>query len=359
MEMLKRSVGHAEELEGDFEDSKKSRSKSTINYKLTSFVTITVCLILLYVVFDQQQLIQAYKEKESQFLHAERSLEISQHAMDIMTERHTEALDLANAQMSACATKIQEDQQTLQSMNETLTRLNCRAGYSPTTAPSEESTTSTAFRLFVPDTKISDMVMMGSRDSIAGVEHILGQHKIDQYHIAKLDLQDGDVVIDVGSHIGCFALAVAKLFPHVKVIAVEPLPANFYFLQANLAYHGLSNVIAINRGVSSHGFPMQFWLNDGNTGGSSAFQQTPQEFCVQTVTIERLIDKYVGKNAVLKVLNMDCEGCEFDVLPTLPLDRIQTLQVEFHDHLYRHFPADIKNKVEGSRTVADQKGGWW
>ena len=51
-----------------------------------------------------------------------------------------------------------------------------------------------------------------------------------------MNLSSGDVVIDVGAHIGCFSISVAQRFPQVTVVALEPLPSNFHFLQVSLSH---------------------------------------------------------------------------------------------------------------------------
>jgi len=61
-------------------------------------------------------------------------------------------------------------------------------------------------------------------------------HKI--YDYALLRLSKGDIVIDVGAHIGVFTLAAA--LRGASVLSLEPDPENFELLQENIRFNGYS-----------------------------------------------------------------------------------------------------------------------
>ncbi|MEM1661099.1 MAG: FkbM family methyltransferase [Candidatus Bathyarchaeia archaeon] len=63
-------------------------------------------------------------------------------------------------------------------------------------------------------------------------------------------LQNDDVVVDVGAHVGLFTLKVAK---SVKlVLAVEPHPFNYRLLTVNVALNKLNNVTPVKLALSSY-----------------------------------------------------------------------------------------------------------
>ena len=77
-----------------------------------------------------------------------------------------------------------------------------------------------------------------------------------------------DVLIDVGSHIGAYAVVAARR--GALVFAVEPDPSNFAVLQKNVQLNRLGNVVLVPRAISSRvGIvelsPAERW----NTGSSS------------------------------------------------------------------------------------------
>src|SRR3989454_3846451 len=78
----------------------------------------------------------------------------------------------------------------------------------------------------------------------------------------------GDVVVDVGAHIGRYALRAATKAS--KVIAVEPDPSNFSLLERNVRLNGFSNVVLVPHALSSRAGTRALWLAaKGNTGTSS------------------------------------------------------------------------------------------
>src|SRR3989475_9321293 len=78
----------------------------------------------------------------------------------------------------------------------------------------------------------------------------------------------GDVVVDVGAHIGRYALRAATRAS--RVIAVEPDPSNFILLEQNVRLNGFSNVVLVPHALSSRAGTRALWLAaSGNTGTSS------------------------------------------------------------------------------------------
>src|SRR2546430_10552434 len=59
----------------------------------------------------------------------------------------------------------------------------------------------------------------------------------------------GDVVVDVGAHIGRYALRAATKAS--KVIAIEPDPLNFILLEQNVPLNGFSNAVLVPHVLSS------------------------------------------------------------------------------------------------------------
>src|SRR2546425_12491088 len=78
----------------------------------------------------------------------------------------------------------------------------------------------------------------------------------------------GDVVVDVGAHLGRYALRAATKAS--KVIAVEPDPSNFSLLERNVRMNGFSNVVLVPHALSSVPGTRALWLAPKeNTGTSS------------------------------------------------------------------------------------------
>src|SRR5438445_13762141 len=63
-------------------------------------------------------------------------------------------------------------------------------------------------------------------------------------------VKPGDVVVDVGAHIGRYTLMAARYAS--RVVAVEPEPSNFFALLSNIRFNSYSNVTALCVALSSH-----------------------------------------------------------------------------------------------------------
>lgn len=72
------------------------------------------------------------------------------------------------------------------------------------------------------------------------------------YHIIKTKFKGMGILIDVGAHIGKYSIIFAKLFPQLKVLAIEPSKLNFFFLLRNIRLNNIANIVPINKAAYSY-----------------------------------------------------------------------------------------------------------
>src|SRR5437867_7728698 len=129
-----------------------------------------------------------------------------------------------------------------------------------------------------------------------------------------------DIVIDVGSHIGRYAVDAARRGAHV--FAVEPDPSNFAVLQQNVRLNRLRNVVLVPEAMGSTVGVVEFSLAERwNTGMSSIVDPEDEshrrksgrrKIRVPTETLDNLVKSHgLGQIDWLKV---DAEGHEIHVL---------------------------------------------
>lgn len=70
------------------------------------------------------------------------------------------------------------------------------------------------------------------------------------YQVAAAGLTEGDVILDVGAHIGLASLCFAGQAPAARIIAVEPAPKTFACLQANLSRY-VPTATAVGKAVGA------------------------------------------------------------------------------------------------------------
>lgn len=131
----------------------------------------------------------------------------------------------------------------------------------------------------------------------------------DQY--SKLvPIHESDLVIDIGGHIGSFAVACAQRGIVVKTY--EPDPANWEYLKQNVDSFGGVVVSAYNVAVVPDDFNAQlinFYPNRMNNSGSSRLEHTRgrDEISVPVIKWSEAI-----KDGTY--IKLDCEGAEYALL---------------------------------------------
>ncbi|HJY27726.1 MAG TPA: FkbM family methyltransferase [Pyrinomonadaceae bacterium] len=156
----------------------------------------------------------------------------------------------------------------------------------------------------------------------------------DCYGLKRIDFKPGDVVIDIGAHIGFFAIYTALRFPEVVIHSFEPFPENYELLQQNLVRNGITNVRTYQVGVSGSGRPLEMVTNPQNSGSSTCYSRTleySRTTGIPSNTLDHIFDSLrIGK---CKLLKIDCEGSEYEILfSTRSLAKVEYLSGEFHQN---------------------------
>lgn len=141
-------------------------------------------------------------------------------------------------------------------------------------------------------------------------------------------LEEAEVFLDVGAHVGIFALTVGQARPDKKVIAVEALPSNGDVLENNIRLNRLKNVTLLRGAVAKESGKINFYANPINDGGGSVIPMAQYQTGGITVNAEDYqkrnahfissleipaycLHDLVDKKTVLKI---DAEGAELDIL---------------------------------------------
>jgi FkbM family methyltransferase len=131
---------------------------------------------------------------------------------------------------------------------------------------------------------------------------------------------EGDVMIDVGAHIGLHALTAARAAPTGRVLAIDPQPYNIDRLARNASWNGLANVegICAAAGVED-GFVRFLLQKPSDRSRLSLALANPNDLLVQIEVPMRRLDSILGAHRVSRVrlLKIDVEGFELEVLQGL------------------------------------------
>jgi FkbM family methyltransferase len=163
------------------------------------------------------------------------------------------------------------------------------------------------------------------------VEKELNEGEYNLQAVKKYVLRPGDTVLDLGTNVGLTAMVIAQMNPGVRVIGIEPSPFNYAAAIENIRKHNLEDrVTVIFAALSSHKQPLTLRVKEHNHGGSSTTdnlkftdaKKNPviHNYTVQTVTVDEIVHYYNVTKKRTPFIKLDCEGCEYDILPNLSPD---------------------------------------
>ena len=162
----------------------------------------------------------------------------------------------------------------------------------------------------------------------------------DPYRLKEIDFAPGDIMVDLGGHVGIVSIYLAKRFPFLTIYAYEPSPHNYRHFLDNLDANDISNVQVFNQAVTADARRLNmiayYECNSGGVTSQLREMKLPHRvnFEVDSTTLdsifaERGIDR-------CKLVKIDIEGSEHEVLMNSQcLDKVEYLVGEFHenDHL--------------------------
>jgi FkbM family methyltransferase len=149
---------------------------------------------------------------------------------------------------------------------------------------------------------------------------IMSRHEDEIIH--QFNAKQGDIVVDVGAHIGRYTIIASKrVGANGKVIAIEAHPGNYEMLNRNVKLNGLTNVTTLNYAVYSKETKIKLFLPGEksnrtiyNTLISSRATDEEKFVEVNANTLDNLLQQARISHAEVNWLKIDVEGAEFEVL---------------------------------------------
>jgi len=141
----------------------------------------------------------------------------------------------------------------------------------------------------------------------------------------------GNLIIDIGAHIGCFSLYCRCLNSSVKILAYEPEAENFNNLKENIRKNNFHDIQVKNLAVSDRDGQKNIYISDDSHNHSLIKEiEHTNELKVQTIGINRILDR----QELVDLIKIDCEGAEFEIIQTITPEnfkKIKTLYIEYHE----------------------------
>jgi len=110
-------------------------------------------------------------------------------------------------------------------------------------------------------------IHLNPRDPVVSGALALGVYEKPETRFFLKTIAPGMTFLDVGANVGYYsALALARIGPAGRVIAFEPDPETFEYLQRTIAANGPDRTTALNKGLADTPGTLRLYRNSSNRG---------------------------------------------------------------------------------------------
>lgn len=160
-----------------------------------------------------------------------------------------------------------------------------------------------------------NQMYIDKKDTAVSQELLLsGKWEEFETNLFKSNIKYGNIVLDIGAHIGYYTLIAAKIVgTKGKVYAFEPNQKTFEILKKNVEKNGYKNVILVNKAISDKNGQAELYLNEENTGDHRLYNSRDKRKSIKVETIT--LDTYFKDNNIkINLIKMDIQGSEVKAL---------------------------------------------
>lgn len=145
-----------------------------------------------------------------------------------------------------------------------------------------------------------------------GSRFVRGTYGGDESQVLASLIKPGDVVFDVGAHVGYYTMLASKIVGSGKVLSFEPLPLNLKYLNQHVRANRLTNVEVIAAAVGRAEGWLSFDTGLGTGRGRLKTGSNESAMRVRVHSIDELLR--TGRAPRPNFIKMDIEGAEVDAL---------------------------------------------
>jgi FkbM family methyltransferase len=175
-------------------------------------------------------------------------------------------------------------------------------------------------------------------------------HDIFFSRVPEYQPSEADVIIDVGAHIGTFAVLAASKVPRGAVYAIEACEDTFNFLRINAALNRTGNLSTHHLALSDRRGTCTLYYDAGNWGHSVVRQFSDRGETVECCTLQQFFEMTGIRTC--SFIKFNCEGAEFPILLASSADllrRVRMMLVLYHCDLWTtNSKEDLFSHLEAS-----------
>jgi FkbM family methyltransferase len=175
---------------------------------------------------------------------------------------------------------------------------------------------------------------------------------LTKFVLQKISYNDGDVVLDVGANLGWYSINIDTVHPtkKLKILAFEPDDVNFSLLKDN-AKLNKADIILVNKALAEQtGQQILYKYAEHNLGRHSLLKENnnQKQIMVNTTTLDNVLDEYQLQDHKIKLLKIDVEGYEYQVLlgASNVLNNVENIIQEFSPSVMRDNNIDPENLIK-------------
>lgn len=148
----------------------------------------------------------------------------------------------------------------------------------------------------------------------SGNDYAISTHQEYKLRPFFLDISDG-YFIDIGSHVWKWSIVLWNKIKDIKILAFEPNPETFYYLNKNIELNWLSNTIsAFNLWVWDENSILSFEKNIESSMSKFVETKTEETIDIEVVKMDDFLNEMKIAISEIKLIKIDTEGFEFKVL---------------------------------------------
>lgn len=160
-------------------------------------------------------------------------------------------------------------------------------------------------------------VHVGYRETLGLSSLLYGTFEKAELEFATQYLRPGNTVMDIGSNIGLFTVAMGRSIGHDgEVIAFDPVPANIARLKSNLTNNGISTEAVYELALGAVNDKVSLKMSDDTAYASlHKVEYGLENGKVIQVDMKKLDDIWHDRGKpMVSFVKMDVEGAELDVI---------------------------------------------
>lgn len=182
-------------------------------------------------------------------------------------------------------------------------------------------------------------------------------HEIVKERSYDLPVEDADLIVDIGAHIGLSIIYFHTRYPNSRIIGFEPNPKLFTILSSNIRNAELPNVDLYQVAVGTENARAQLFIdhtkNNWQSNGSllsGGWNGTLMGGSIDVETV-RLEDRFGDE--IIDILKLDAEGYEWQIIRSLGsrIGKVRSIVMEFHGQGKNRLKKIVNYLSDHYRTV--------